>query len=594
MKSRRTTRIVLLSFLAMILPQHQDTLIAQERHLVWSDEFSGSSIDRSQWQFGKGTTNDNIQFYTDRIENAQINGGVLQIITKKESYSGFGYTSALLETRDAVCWRYGRVEARIRVPGTAGLVPAFWMRPADAMYGWWPNSGEIDIMEYPTTQGGTIYGTLHAQSYSYFTGTTPLGGMVQVPDAATTFHTYAIEWSPEQIDFFVDQNKYFTVMNDHSGYQKWPFDQPFYVILNVAVGGGWVGAPPLNSVFPAMMEIDFIRVYQTLSDIRISGDDYVAVSAQNVTYAVPQIAGATYVWTVPSTAQIVAGQNTSTITVNWGNAGGDVSARTTASSGSATSHYLVEVSNNLLRNPGFEKGVKYWNGIMSPLAQGSFGLDTSTVTYAGHSIRASMSATPTNPWDVQISQQGFRLEAGKQYEAKLWAKCAVAGAKITAAVINAESYALYGWTTFTLTDIWKEYSFRFTAPLIAVGSFNLDLGLQPATYYCDDIALRKLDDQTGNQAEDDFTIPRQNSLGQNYPNPFNPETVVRYQVSVFSKVDLRVYDFLGRNVAVLVNGEKMPGTYTVTWDAKGMASGIFFYQLSAGGQVFTRKMILLR
>jgi beta-glucanase (GH16 family) len=584
-------QVVVLSIVAMMLPRLPNGLIAQQRYLVWSDEFIGPSIDTSQWQFDRGSTNDNIQYYTSRIENAQISGGILQIIARKESYAGFSYTSALLQTRNAVSWRYGRIEARIKVPGTPGFVPAFWMMPEDGMYGWWPGSGEIDIMEYPTTQGGMIYGTLHAQAYNYSTG---LGSTFTITDAETTFHTYAVEWTPEQIDFFVDQNKYFTVTNDHTGHQKWPFDQPFYLIINLAVGGAWVGAPTQNTVFPATMEVDYVRVYQMLNDIGISGKDYVALAAQGVTYSVPQIAGGAYAWTVPSTAQIVAGQHTSTITVDWGTAGGDVSAITTITSGSDTSHYLVTVSDNLLSNPGFEKGVKYWTSVMSPLANGSFGLDTLTASHVGHSVRTIVNATPANPWDVQISQQRFNLEAGKHYEGRLWAKAAVGGAKLNAAVIDAQSYAFYGGTTFILTTLWQEYSFRFTAPQNAAGSFNMDMGLQPATYYCDDVALINLDAQTGIKPDGDPGIPHEYSLEQNYPNPFNPVTGIKFELPKTSRLNLRVFDILGREVAILVNDTREAGVYEVKFDGSNLASGLYFYRLQAGSFVQTRKLLLVR
>lgn len=594
MSSWRTMHNVVFSLVTATLILLPGALVSQVRSLVWSDEFNGSSIDTTQWQFGIGSTNDNVHYYTSRIENARLNGGLLQIIAKKESYLGFSYTSALLETRNAVSWRYGRIEARIKVPGTPGFVPAFWMQPVETLYGWWPYSGEIDIMEYPTTQAGTVYGTLHAQAYSSFTGSAPLGSTLAVPDAETVFHLYAVEWTPEQIDFFVDQNKYFSLTNAHTGYQQWPFDRPFYVILNLAVGGGWVGTPTPSTVFPATMEVDYIKVYQTLGDIGISGKDYVKPASQGVKYAVPQVAGASYAWTVPSTAQIVTGQNTSAITVNWDSVGGDISALITTSSGATTPRYPVVVSKNLLSNPGFEKGVKYWNGVMSPVANGSFGLDTSTATHVGHSVKSTVNVTPTNPWDCQISQRGFNLEAGKLYEGRLWAKSAVAGAKLNAAVINAQSFALYGSTICILTTSWKEYTFRFTAPQAAPGSFNMDLGTQPATYYCDDVVLLKVDNPTGITVGDGPGRPERYSLSQNYPNPFNPATTVEFRIRNSEFITLKVYDLLGREVAVLVNEERDAGAHEVRFDATALAGGVYYCRLTAGGFVLSRKMLLLK
>jgi len=139
---------------------------AQTRKLVWADEFNGTAIDRTTWSFDRGPANDCVHFFTERPENARIENGILRIIALKESYEGFNYTAALLKTKNAVYWRYGRIEARIKLPGTKGFVPAFWMMPEDDRYGWWPRSGEIDIMEHPTNQVDKIFGTVNYGTFN--------------------------------------------------------------------------------------------------------------------------------------------------------------------------------------------------------------------------------------------------------------------------------------------------------------------------------------------------------------------------------------------------------------------------------------------
>jgi beta-glucanase (GH16 family) len=188
---------------------------AQVRKLVWSDEFNGTTIDRSVWSFDKGPANDCVHYFTDRPENATVEGGILRIIALKESYEGYNYTAALLKTKNSVYWRYGRIEARIKLPGTNGFVPAFWMMPADDQYGWWPWSGEIDIMEHPTNQVDKIFGTIHTGAYCTYTGTAPQGSNIQIPDAESAYHIYAIEWTPEKIDFYVDDQKTSTADLQH-------------------------------------------------------------------------------------------------------------------------------------------------------------------------------------------------------------------------------------------------------------------------------------------------------------------------------------------------------------------------------------------
>ena len=236
-------------------------LTAQTRVLVWADEFNEQAIDTSTWKFVGGPSNDNVQYYTNRDKNAKIAGDNLQIIALKESYAGYNYTSSMLVTKNVIDWRYGRIEASIKLPSSRGFVPAFWLLPADDRYGWWPSSGEIDIMEHPTNEIINIYGTVHTAAYNSFNGSGSRGSITQINDAESAYHVYAVEWTPDKIDFFVDDQKYFTFNNDHSGTATWPFDQPFYLILNLAVGGDWPGNPDNSTQFPQQMLVDYVRVY---------------------------------------------------------------------------------------------------------------------------------------------------------------------------------------------------------------------------------------------------------------------------------------------------------------------------------------------
>ena len=277
-------------------------LKAQNLQLVWSDEFNGSSLDKSIWSFQLGQFNDCVHYSTDLPTNTNVENGKLQLIALEESYQGYSYTASVIKTKHTVNWRYGRVEASIKLPSTNGFVPAFWLLPEDEKYGWWPASGEIDIMEHPTNEITTIYGTIHSEAYNSFTGSGPRGGTIDIADAESAFHLYAIEWTPDKIDFFVDDQMYYTFNNEHSGYQTWPFDQPFYIILNMAVGGGWVGNPTASTVFPAIMEVDYVRAYQNFNDFALLGPDYVMPNSDSLLYSAPNIQGMQYEWSVPNKA----------------------------------------------------------------------------------------------------------------------------------------------------------------------------------------------------------------------------------------------------------------------------------------------------
>ncbi len=273
------------------------SLAAADWNLVWSDEFDGKEIDRSKWGFQVGNGfynydanqwihgwgNNELQYYTE--ENATLKDGKLVIEAKKESLHGCGYTSARMRTvtRDGkalFAQRYGRFEIRAKLPVGQGLWPAIWMLPEGEEYGGWAASGEIDIMEARGQEPGKVLGTIHygggwpANEHS--------GGEFTFPEGKGIdhFHTYAIEWEPGAIRWYVDDQLYSTKtfwwsssQRDAQGGVKpaseddlnpWPapFDKPFHLLLNLAVGGQFLGNPDESTNFPAKMEVDYVRVYE--------------------------------------------------------------------------------------------------------------------------------------------------------------------------------------------------------------------------------------------------------------------------------------------------------------------------------------------
>jgi len=462
----------------------------QDYQLVWAEEFEGAEIDRTKWQFESGPTNDNIHYYTDRPDNAILSEGILRIMALKEPYQGFEYTAAHLRTEQSFRWRYGRAEARIKLPGSPGFVPAFWMLPEDHLYGWWPHSGEIDIMEYPTTEGTKIYGTVHTGQYNLFDGPEPpQGGTLEVPDAESAFHLYAIEWSPERIDFFVDDQKYFTFDNDGGSTGTWPFDQPFYLILNLAVGGGWVGPPDETTVFPATLEVDYVRVYQQPGDMQVQGPGEVTYHSMDVVYAVPDMEGMIYRWTVPGDAVITSGENSHQATVNWGVFGGDVKVEIHDGEGVMARALPVRVTPNLIRNAGFETGVKHWKNAPGYPAKAGFKLDSASALAGEYSILTNVTDATGNPWDVQLSHHGLELNEGVEYHAGLSVKGTDDPGQITAAVIDLADFSLVGQKSFSPTGNWTSQAFTFTPSRDMMAAFNVDMGGHTGTYSLDEFVL---------------------------------------------------------------------------------------------------------
>lgn len=236
--------------------------------LAWSDEFDGAAGARANaatWTYQQGTDwgNQQLEYDTDRTENAALDGnGNLVITAKRESFRGSNYTSARLNSTGKRSVKYGRIEARMKLPRGRGLWPAFWLLGSSCATVGWPLCGEIDIMEYKGQEPSTVYGTAHGPGY--FAGGA-LSGKKTLTAARldNSFHTYAVEWTATRIDWFIDGERYWTVQKGATP-GPWVFDAPFDIILNVAVGGNFVGSPDNITTFPQSMTVDYVRVYEAI------------------------------------------------------------------------------------------------------------------------------------------------------------------------------------------------------------------------------------------------------------------------------------------------------------------------------------------
>lgn len=235
-------------------------------NLVWSDEFAYTGLpDAKKWTYdigGHGWGNNELQNYTSHSENARVEGGVLIIEAHHSGDSQPKFTSARL--RSLASWTYGKFEIRARLPSGRGTWPAIWMLASSQNYGqaYWPENGEIDIMEHVGFDPGVIHGSIHCKKYNWMLKMQRTA-IINVPDASDAFHNYVLVWTPEKIEIYVDEYKYFTFQNEKLGWESWPFDRPQYLLLNIAVGGNWGGQEGVDeSIFPQKMEIDYVRIYQ--------------------------------------------------------------------------------------------------------------------------------------------------------------------------------------------------------------------------------------------------------------------------------------------------------------------------------------------
>jgi len=235
--------------------------------LIWSDEFNYEGLpDESKWDYdagGSGWGNNEQQFYTAYDpETARVSNGVLIIEAHKKQHLGMPYKSARVVTRGKGDFLYGKIEVCAKLPKGRGVWPAIWMLPTEKKYGEWPSSGEIDIMEMVGFDQDVVHMSIHTDSYNHKKGTHKTAS-TYIQGSSDNFHVYAVEWYPDRIDFFVDDKNYFTFKKEANDFRVWPFDQKFYLILNIAIGGNWGGLKGVdNSIFPQRMEIDYVRVYK--------------------------------------------------------------------------------------------------------------------------------------------------------------------------------------------------------------------------------------------------------------------------------------------------------------------------------------------
>jgi len=244
-----------------------ESVLIQDREweLVWSDEFLENGLpDPDKWTYEVGyIRNNEKQYYTEaRSENVRVEDGKLIIEAIREPYEGFDYTSGSINTRDSATWTYGRFEVRAKLPTGTGTWPAIWMLGANISEVGWPACGEIDIMENVGFDPYRIHGYVHTEAYNHTRGTQK-GSSLELEAPYDNYHVYAIEWFEDRIDFYIDNEHYFSFENEGGGYDVWPFDKPHFLLLNLAIGGNWGGQEGIDdSIFPQKYKVDYVRVYQ--------------------------------------------------------------------------------------------------------------------------------------------------------------------------------------------------------------------------------------------------------------------------------------------------------------------------------------------
>lgn len=259
---------ILLVVVCLVSIQCNKEEMDREYELIWEDEFEGemgTQPDSNVWKYDIGTDwgNQQLEFDTDEVENVYLDGeGNLVITAIQESYQGYSFTSGRIKTEDNFEFQYGRIEGRMKLPTGPGLWPAFWMLGNDISTIGWPQCGEIDIMEYRGQEPSKIHGSVHGPGYS---GGNPVTSDYSLTNDRfnTGFHVFSIEWGEDFIAFFVDGNLYQTITpDDVSG--EWVFNHPYFILVNLAVGGTFVGPPNQQTIFPQSLIVDYIKVFKEI------------------------------------------------------------------------------------------------------------------------------------------------------------------------------------------------------------------------------------------------------------------------------------------------------------------------------------------
>ncbi|MEP1893323.1 MAG: family 16 glycosylhydrolase, partial [Cyclobacteriaceae bacterium] len=327
------------------------TASAQCPTLVWSDEFSGNTLDLTKWeaQIGDGCSygicgwgNNELQYY--KAENAVVSNGTLKIIAKKERVQSKKYTSARIRSKNLADFTFGRFEASMRLPEGQGFWPAFWMLSTNEPYGGWPQSGEIDIMEYLGQHKEEVFGTIHYGDP--YPNNQFQGAKFELynSDYTQAFHEFAIEWEPGVIRWYVDDVLYQTLTDSDVSPFNWPFDNgnSMHMLLNLAIGGNLPGDPDNTTPFPSQMEVDYVRVYDGGFNPSITGDRLVPYQSSGEIYTISNApGGSSFNWSAPVGATIASGSGTSSVTIDWGTSGGEVTCDVVTNC--VTKSYAIDV-----------------------------------------------------------------------------------------------------------------------------------------------------------------------------------------------------------------------------------------------------------
>jgi|GEM_PF-6628580 beta-glucanase (GH16 family) len=587
----------------------------QRFEMVWSEEFEGTELNGNLWTPWLGTAyNNELQYYSNRTENLYVEDGNLHLRAQKEYYRGRDYTSARIRTQGKYFFKYGKIEARIRLPQGKGFWPAFWLMPQKSVYGGWPKSGEIDIMEFRGQEVNSVTQAIH---FSYENSHHSQGNQSEFAEVDFTegFHLFKLEWDQKGLTWLVDNKQVFSLSKEEMYANPYPFDEEFYVILNLAVGGHFLENPDETTPFPSEMEVDYVRVYQNVNkppvvvpsvqDIQIEPGEQITIpfTSQDEDGTIERID----VFVDSDSIQTVSPETTeiSIDSLMLGCHNITFHAFDNDNGKSVSDSVSVTVGEGCERAPFYDEPLEFTESInLVDFDRGGNGVgyldrtpnsnnDQSYRPFDGIELVSVDESEPTNaPVGVHFDDAGewtsysVDIPTSGTYDLELRYK-SLSSSNYPLLILNLGEVRLYRF-------LWISHNNG------EIGSLTTSLELPEGEHILyllsdnDPIVVYELSTNLVTSLEENYELPSEISVSEAYPNPFNPETTLQLKLESSSQVKADVYSITGIHIGTIMNSQLSAGEHTLSWNAQTAASGVYVIAIQAGNQRIMRKVTLLK
>ena len=582
--------------------------------LLWSDEFNGTELDLTKWsyQIGDGCDinlcqwgNNELQWYTNNKENVDVSNGTLKIKALNQSLNNRNYSSGRIRSINKGDLKYGRIEARMKLPIGQGIWPAFWMLPTDNVYGGWPSSGELDIMEYLGHEPQKVHATLHFGNAWPNNSSTTNSYSKPLSKLSDGFHEIVLEWRENEIKWFIDGYLYATKTNADLNGHQWPFDQKFHLLFNLAVGGNWPGNPNSSTLFPQTFEIDYVRVYDMVGGPHLTGNTQVLAGTKNAEFTIQNLPpGSSISWTATEGIAIRSGQGTTRLIVDFGSKGGSIKAIVKSNCREYTFELEVLVqlglqSDIVLEN--FDDQPKIMmtssSGVLTGKVSNPSRTGINTSPLSGRYIRNGDTQFDVLFYDVSDVKSGADFVSNeKKFYMDIFTT-APAGTQIllqledknVAAPANYPSgrHSRYTVST-TKTNEWERVSFQFLdRPSTLVSDFSINQlvilfapnSSNGSTYHFDNFEIysRMTTSLKTGSTPIYFNV---------YPNPFNSFIKLDTK-NITQTYSFDIFDLIGRKVLSSMNQKQS----IFSLDTRTLDSGVYQFVVKCGSNAFIKTLI---